>query len=184
MEMVIRTIGIKMRNYKKGQFYLFTAIVIIALLAGIIPKSVLPTTDEDVFNELNDNFIEEAVFVINNAIYINASVMDHMDSFALSFLNYARQRDTNFGFVIMLRNRNETILMNQLKDENISLQPSGGQVVWLAPGESSVLALYPSVDVNMRGSQYHFTFAENPDMQLKMLFNSHKNANIYIQELY
>ncbi|MEA3515190.1 MAG: hypothetical protein U9R34_06945 [Nanoarchaeota archaeon] len=184
MEMVIRIIGIKMRNYKKGQFYLFTAIVIIALLAGIIPMSVMPTTDEDVFNELNDNFIEEAVFVINNAIYMNASVKDSIDSFALSFLNYARQRDPNFGFVIMLQNRNETILMNQLKDGNISLQPSGGQVVWLAPGESSVAALYPSFDINMGESQYHFTFAENPEMQLKMLFNSHKNANIYIRELY
>ena len=184
MEMVIRIIRIKMRQSKKGQFYLFTAIVIIALLAGIIPQSVLPTTNEDLFNELNDNLIEEAVFVINNAIYLNASVMDSMESFALSFLNYARQRDINFGFVIMLRNRNETILMNRLKDENISLQPSGGQAILLAPGESSVTGLYPAFDFDLGESQYHFTFAENPDMQLKMLFNSHKNANIYIHELY
>ena len=174
----------KLAKNKSGQFYLFTAIILIVLLAGIMPGAVQQTIGDDVFRELNDNFVEEAVFVINNAIYWNASVMDSMDSFALSFLNYARQREDNFGFAIMLKNRNETILMNRMKDENISFHPAGSQMLWLAPGESDVVGLYPSLDIGMDESTYTFTFAENPDMQLKMLFMSYENANIYIQELY
>jgi len=174
----------KITTLKKGQFYLFTSLILIIMITGIIPMLTQSYDTEDVFLELKDNFMSEIPFTVNNALYHNTSVMESMEMFCTNFLNYARQRDHNFGFVILLRNRNETILMNRLKEENILLKPYGDPVIELSPGQASVVELYKSFELHITEGSYTFSFEDNPQMQLKMLFKSYENENVYIREVY
>ena len=176
-------IKMKITKSRKGQFYLFTSLILIIMLAAIIPKSAPVYEKEDVFLELKDNFIAEMPHVVDNALYHNTSVLQSVEMFSANFLNYARQRDHNFGFVIMLRNRNETILMNRLK-ENVSLKPYGDPVIELSPGQASAVEPYQSFMLHITDGSYLFSFSEKPQIQLKMLFKSYENDNIYIKELY
>lgn len=166
---------------KKAQFYLFTAVILIILAAGIIPKSVQVYEKGHVFNELAENFEDEIVHVVNNAIYHNISAAERIEGFSISFLNYARQRDPNFGYVLMLRDSNETIISNRLK-ESTAVKPEGDPWFSVAANDHAVTEPYDSLIVEIEDGRFGFNMSR--EVEIKILFKSVKNENIYIREVH
>jgi len=162
---------------KKGQFYLFTSLLLIILVVGIIPKSVQIYKSQNVFDELIDNFNEEIGQVINNALYNQENMTEMLDKFSTRFINYARQRDANFGYVLIMRNNNETIIINTLKEQ---ITIDAGTIINISQGDYTVVDS-DAVVVYVDDVAYNYNLEDAVDVMV--LFKSSKGEDIYIKEV-
>jgi len=85
---------------KKGQFFLIAAVLFcLAIFSITIHFNKLEERAllED-FQDLSQNYANEAPKVVNSAIEEGKDAEDNLDKFTEEFLNYARKKDPNIGF--------------------------------------------------------------------------------------
>ncbi len=98
---------------KRGQFYIFTAIIIGLAIFSIISQS--NKLEERVllenFNELSKNYADEAPKVVNEALKENpdsSMVAGELGSFTNNFIDYANTIDPQLGIVYVYKNPDGT----------------------------------------------------------------------------
>jgi len=113
---------------KRGQFFIFVAIIVALLVFTLITKS--NTIREEVtlqnFEQLSQNYLTESPKVINYAIYSVESPEVSLSSFTEEFVNkYAKNNDPNIGLVYVYNNPgNNVFIENLLNDELVSISAS------------------------------------------------------------
>ncbi len=109
---------------KRGQFFIFVAIVVALLVFTLITKS--NTIREEVnlqnFEQLSQNYLTESPKVINYAIYSVESPETELSVFSDDFKEYAAKSDPNIGLVYVYNDpgNNKVVIKNLLKDELIT----------------------------------------------------------------
>ncbi|MBU0980508.1 MAG: hypothetical protein KJ709_06895 [Nanoarchaeota archaeon] len=82
---------------KKGQFYIFTAFVLIGAVAALIPRQVDIKPPRTILNDVADNYKAEAPRVINTAIWNGTNLTPVFRQFTTEFMGYVQDRDTSIG---------------------------------------------------------------------------------------
>jgi len=162
----------RMRN-KKGQFYLFTAIILVGVAIVLLrPVSVVPEAS-DTFKKVHKNFVIESRKLINTALLEEADVAVEYDSFVNAFLLFAKTRRLDFEVFYVLVLEDEIIVKNRLTTGAELLD--FGKV--LAPGEETSFkrSVTPQSELNVRlesidlnSNIYKFNMIDK-DNQLKLL---------------
>lgn len=107
-------------KFKKAQYYIFTAIVLVIFLSGIILYPKIEKDEKDSFNMLAENFEKEAPKAINYALFNNSNATLLFADFATGFYNYAKSVDNNFQIIYVVHEKNSVFIGN-LADENTSV---------------------------------------------------------------
>lgn len=157
----------KLVSNRKAQFYLFTAIVLIAYAFSIARTEPLVQEETDAFKELYENFITESPMVINNALYQQANVSEKFEAFASAYADYARTRQPNFRLAYILRSEGNMLVGNRLGlginatlTNSTSYEISDGSTFTLAPQD---------IALEVAGISYTFTIGSEA-YQVKSLF--------------
>ena len=118
---------------KRGQFFIFVAIIVALLVFTLITKS--NTIREEVtlqnFEQLSQNYLTESPKVINYAIYsVDPSVTPEgaLSEFTEEFVGtYAQNNDPNIGLVYVYNDpaNNKVVIENLLNGEKVTINPQG-----------------------------------------------------------
>jgi len=103
-------------HHRKGQFYLFTAVILIGLAAALAITVQKPKVMDRSFELLSDNFLQEAPQVVASARYDDADVLIRFRNFSDMYLDYARSVDSQFGMVTTLQVDGRMLVVNYLGD--------------------------------------------------------------------
>jgi len=99
---------------KKGQFYIFIAILLVTYAFNIARPATLAVEKPDSFKELYSNFITESSVVVNNALYEGQNVSQAFGEFADNFAVYAVTKSPRFRFVYILKDQDKLVVANRL----------------------------------------------------------------------
>ncbi|MBI2136943.1 hypothetical protein HYU12_00310 [Candidatus Woesearchaeota archaeon] len=155
-----------MLRSKKGQFYIFAAIVLITFAFMIAKPAPKLQEKPDAFKELYQNFITESSIVVNTALYDNANVSDRYRSFADSYSQYATTKSPKFRFAYILKDDNTLVIGNRLGEElNVTLSNTSQTL-----GDKKELTTSPQkATLYIEGTKYEFTMGQET-YQAKTLF--------------
>lgn len=140
---------------KKGQLYIFTAIILIVIAFGIAQSKIPQQAQKlSLFDQLYNNFATEAPTVINEAMQQQQNVTLAFSEYAQHFESYATTRDPNFRFSYVLFTKEHVMIHNLL---GTSLTASYDQPYAL---QDSVPILLPrkkeSITLTIDGRSYDF----------------------------
>lgn len=84
--------SIRMLKDKKAQFFIFTAILLIAYSTLMLQSNkVIPEPSEN-FRDVYDNFVYESDKAVNNAVFEQEDIQEEYDRFLDNFKNYAEMK--------------------------------------------------------------------------------------------
>jgi hypothetical protein len=101
---------------KKAQFYIFTALILMAYTATLLKPTTLVTKPSKVFSETNDNFRIESKEVINNALLEQKNISKEYDSFTRQFIDYSKMRGIKLEVFLVLVSGEQVYLTNHMKN--------------------------------------------------------------------
>lgn len=117
---------------KRGQFFIFVAIILALLVFTLVSKSntIREQVSLENFEELSQNYLTESPKVINYAIYSVQSPEDKLSQFSEKFIhNYARNNDPNIGILYAYNNpdpkNQKLVIQNLLKGEKVVIDTPG-----------------------------------------------------------
>ena len=164
---------------KKGQFYLFTGIVLATfLLAIVIPRSGIGQARTG-FASLVDNFGKEEPFAVNQGIAIG-DLTDTYDAFVDDFMYYARTRYPTISIFYCVADDGMLMLRNQL-GEQVTVSGSGFRTTMDAGDEGSVnISRSETLSVEAGAASYELVMNSNR-YQTAAIFKSQDGDNIRVR---
>jgi hypothetical protein len=109
--------------YKKAQFYIFTVIILSALVMVLSIRGMETTPPKEVFDRLNENFIQEMHIVVNDAINNEKDLPTTINHHIEWFKDYAKTKNIDYEVFYALKISNEMYLFNNM-DEGLSIEGS------------------------------------------------------------
>ena len=151
---------------KKGQFYIFIAILLITYAFNIARPVPFAQEKPDVFRELYKNFITESSVVVNNALYENKNVSGKFLEFSNGYADYARTRSSQFRFAYVLKEKDMLVVGNKL---GISINLSLTNASYNVTDSSTKTIRSQDITLAVAGVNYDFAIGPEP-YQVKSLF--------------
>lgn len=155
-----------MFNNKRGQVYIFIAILLIAFAFNISRPQTLAGPKADAFRELHQNFDTESEIVINNALYRNVNVSEAYIAFTGDYFDYARTKSPKFRFLYLLKDDDSLLIGNEL---GLSVKVSVSNTSYNLTHDSKLTITPQTVTIDLEGLKYDFIFTSET-YQIKALF--------------
>lgn len=120
---------------KKGQFYLIVAVIIIAIIAGLVIKLNLARINPTPlpFTELSENFEIEAVKIIDRGIFEGKkydAIQRDLQTFITQYSGYASTKTPKIGFLYVFKYGDKLTVMNFLvKEAEVEFQEEKSQII-------------------------------------------------------
>lgn len=152
---------------RKGQFYIITAVLLIALAFGTVFSAKKIIKSERAFEELRKNYVKESAFAANQ---------DEFEDFTRKFMDYARTKDKNFKLIAVHTTSEEIQVYNAYgKTININNELS------LQDNEAGAVSKTSEVGILTDDDIYYFDATEGT---IKAIFMSEgKTAKrVYVHE--
>jgi hypothetical protein len=106
-----------MMQNKKAQFYILTAIVLIAFSLLTVHTSIEAQNDPANFKKLYYNFVFESDAAINNALYEQKGVNQEYEVFLNSFIAYSRMKNLRTEIFSVLQTGDRVYFSNKMQTE-------------------------------------------------------------------
>lgn len=169
---------------KKGQMYIFVAIILCASLVAIFAgssKLTLPTYE---FSNLKTNFVSESVFAVNLALQNSSmNLSEEHDKFIDSYLAYAKTKDSDFRILSILNFDGKTKINNVL-DQTVNITTHSTSYK-LLKNENITISNPGTVNISLSlgGNAYFYIFnttVKSSEIKQQGVFISPKGYNIRI----
>ncbi len=144
---------------KRGQVFLVAGIILALVLFSV--SVVYNDYEEKIlledFPDLSENYEREATKVVNEALLSGsnpAEVSTELDEFTSDYVDYARERDPNIGFVYVYWDRKEQnyIIRNYLKEgDPINFENNNGELDTIFPTTENALT-----DISIETGEFTF----------------------------
>ena len=95
------------RPNKKGQFYIFIALLLSSLVFTMYPFTSSVIQTEYSFQSLTQNYLSEAPKVVNSAVIKKIDVFQSFEDYTLDFIDYATTKNLNFELAYILTNKTD-----------------------------------------------------------------------------
>jgi len=105
---------------KKGQFFIFTALILIAFSTLMLSSNDVTPTPSKNFKDVYDNYVFESNKAVNNALFEGADVREEYDRFMRQFINYASQKKLTLEIFAIVADQDTYHLVNQM-DEPVTI---------------------------------------------------------------
>jgi len=164
-----------MKLYKKGQFYLFVMIILLALVTTFIVAKPHPAEIDKSMDNYFENIDREAEYVINNALYNEADVSTELDTFLMHMQELGKTRRVTLTYFYLLVNKTNATFHNAmdspifLVDYNLTI--SKDQTVIIERPDISKIAFQVSEGIpDLSNFIYKFYITEEDNQVLYLLF--------------
>lgn len=172
----------KMKNpikYKKAQFYILTAIMLIAYSTLLLQSDNVTPGSSKAFRNAYDNFVFESSAAINNALFEQADVNQEYERFLDSFISYSKMKKLNVEIFSVLETGDRVYLSNKMPNPveiiNLNQTVPPGTDTYFARENISNLVLEVRDDV-FHENIYKFT-TSNQGTESKAVLRIRKGAN-------
>jgi hypothetical protein len=163
---------------KKGQFYIFTAIVLSALLLTMSTTNH-PQTSVTSSQFLYDNFLNELPYVINSKIFASENPVTNLDVFFSDFQDYSQYHSTTLTYLYLFKNNSQLFIKNML---NTSATISIKNWTFALPRTENRTLNVSKTIINISDYETEFTFDENKTFEFKALLYFNTFDSIQIRE--
>src|SRR3989344_7397025 len=116
----------KVQLGKKGQFYLITSIILIALAFTIIQNVGAQPKSSSAFVEIADSLESDSAIVLNQAIHDQKNVTEAYQSYMKGYLQYALTLDSTVKVIYVLNLGDHMVIHN---GHQIPVNVNNGQYV-------------------------------------------------------
>ncbi|MBW2996720.1 hypothetical protein KY349_00095 [Candidatus Woesearchaeota archaeon] len=164
---------------KKAQFYILTAIMLIAYATLLLQSENVTPGSSKAFSKAYDNFVFESSAAINNALFEQADVNQEYERFLDSFISYSKMKKLNVQVFSVLETGDMVYLSNKMPNPveiinlNQTLPPDTN--TYFARENLSNLVLEVRDDV-FHENIYKFTIS-NQGTEAKAVLRIRKGAN-------
>jgi hypothetical protein len=153
---------IMFRN-KKGQFYIFMALILIGYAALLLnPFSVVPDPSYE-FKKTYNNFAFESGAALNNALFGRENVNTEYERFLNNFISYAKMKKLSIEIVSVLETGERVYVSNKMNSSvqiiNLNQTISAGVNTYFTRSNLSEVVLEVKDDV-FHENIYKFTISE------------------------
>ncbi|HII72362.1 TPA: hypothetical protein HA265_06425 [Candidatus Woesearchaeota archaeon] len=176
----------KIKHNRKAQFYIFTAIILIAYSMLLLQSfSVVPESSKT-FRNIYENFKFESSAAINNALFEQADVNDEYERFLDRFISYSKMKKTNIEVFSMLETGDRVYFSNKMNTEvriiNINETISPGSSTYFLRSDLSEAVLEVRDDV-FHENIYKFTISdEGTDAKAVLRLRKGTKSEIFVQD--
>lgn len=144
----------KIKN-KKAQFYIITAIVLIATVFLYSSTQTETPKQQNIFHEMSENYFNEAPYVLNSALLTSENMNEKMENFTRSFINYAKSRNIEMG-IIYLYSIDNIITMGNFMEETATFENTD-----LFESTTAQFNLTTNFTVSLGDNIYYFNISNN-----------------------
>ncbi len=156
---------------KKGQIYIFTALILIAIAFGVTTGRAMVKPLSPTFSQLHETFMSEATIAINNAVYEDKNVTKQLEDFTRTFSHYAKTKDPQFKFLYILAYHDKMTIHNRLgKEVSYNFQT-------LSDSSINYFDRKETITLTMDKINYPFKLNPSENVQLKAIFISEKEGD-------
>ena len=156
---------------KKGQIYIFTALILIAIAFGVTTGRVMVKPLSPTFSQLHESFMGEATIAINNAVYQNKNVSKQLEDFATLYSQYAKTKDPKFRYLYVLAYQDKMTIHNRLgKEVFYNFQTLTDNQVYYFDRKDTITLTIDKIN-------YPFKLNPSENVQLKAIFISEKEGD-------
>ena len=167
-----------MMHSRKGQVYVFVAILLIAFAFSVTRPHSASESKKDAFTELYENFERESPVVVNSALRENLNVSAEFAAFAVNYFDYARTKSPKFRFLYILRDNDALLVGNRLglsvnaSFSGASYNVSDGAILTATPGD---------LTIDVEGLDYSFSIGPEP-YQVRSIFRQQvgRERRVYV----
>ena len=170
---------------KKGQFYIFTALILIAYTATLLSSQTVIESPRKTVSELNENFVVESAQVVNTALFEGKNASKELNAFTDQFIAYAKTKGVDLQIFFIIGEGNTLFVSNKLK-KTVSLletsQPVGvQQTVYLAKNMSQLSISAPTAILQTNLVSFNIT---NEQVQIKSFvrFEKNKDSQVFVNQ--
>lgn len=172
-------INTKKRLQKKSQIYLLTAILL-CITAFIAAERVAKTRESNQEPlSLFNNFVSEAPYAINSALYADKNLSREFYQFTAKFIQYSSAKNINLSLFYVIAYNNEMFIYNGMGISS-NITTSAGERE-LDASEQTSMSLKSKISVESGGMSYNFIINENIT-QFKLVFKAsdiNNNTEVY-----
>ena len=152
---------------KRAQFYMFAAIILISFVFVIVSNnSNISKTNTKKYQTYLDNYKEEAIIVINNAVYENKNISYELRNYTEYFISYATGKDLDIGLTYLYSNNNYIYIVNYL-NYPVLINPFG---INLEKNNEVKVNFNETIVVKYHNESYYFYFSRPDEIEFKTLF--------------
>ncbi|MBT5021984.1 hypothetical protein HOK51_00925 [Candidatus Woesearchaeota archaeon] len=174
---------LKFFKNKKGQYYLFTAVILIVYAMLILRPNVGLDNPNNKLEKMKQNFEIETVTVINNALISGENVTKELDLFTDEFVDYARLSNVDLELFYLIVIDEDKTAINKMDNYvefvqiNQTLEPAGSMNV----NNDSIENFFAvNIEDDNEGTfRYLFNITNEPN-QLKYVMRVKRGNNIQI----
>ncbi len=109
----------KMFKNKRGQFYIFIAVILCSFALSLVIKSSNLSQTDSIFLFLRSNYMTEVKEVMDNSLFDGTSILDQVGNFTDYYITYAASRNVDMDVLILLSD-GETLHIKNLLDGSIT----------------------------------------------------------------
>ena len=160
---------------KKGQFYLFVMIILLAFVTTFILVKPHPAEIDQSRDKYFENIDREAEYVINGALYNQANVSTELDIFLMHMQELGKTRRVTLTYFYLLVNKTNATFHNAMDspifliDYNITM--SKDQIVVIERPDLSKIAFQVLEGIpDLSNFIYKFYITEEDNQVLYLLF--------------
>ena len=174
-----------MKN-KKAQFYIFTAIVLIAYSTLLLQAdSVIPESSKT-FHNVYDNYVFESSQVLNNALFEQTNINEEYERFLTNFISYSKMKKLSIEVFSILETDNYVYFSNHMSNPvhiiNINETVSPGGETYFLREDISEAVLEVRDDV-FHENIYKFTISQQgTDAKAVLRVKKGAKREIFVQE--
>ncbi len=164
---------------KKAQFYIFTAIVLSAILVTMTTTHKQQSPETNTI-DLYDNFIDELPYVVNSKIFNSKDPVSNIDLYLRDFKDFSDYHSTTFTYLYIFKNHTKMFIKNKLNNsayitvKNFSFT--------LQPNENRTLTVSDAI-VNTSSRETFIDFNSSIAFEFKGIFSFTTFDSIQIREL-
>ncbi len=163
----MRTISSTGEKMKKGQMYIFAAVILCILAVTLLGAYSRVDTPDPAVRQLQDNFVYESRQVINQAFVADEEVDERFDTFVADYIDYVKSRNLRFLIAYAISRENTTRIVNLLNEQLIVVV--GGNETALDEDDSLTIGTPDSFSLSVGGRDYEYNITPTPDIQVKLL---------------
>jgi hypothetical protein len=174
-----------MKN-KKAQFYIFTAILLIAYSMLLLQSyNVVPEASKN-FKQVYDNFVFESSAALNNALFEQEDINEEYERFLQSFISYSKMKKLSIEVFSILETGDRVYFSNKMSNSvriiniNETIPPDSNTYFPRSNLSEAVLEVRDDV---FHENIYKFTISnEGTDAKAVLRVQKGAKREIFVQE--
>ncbi|PIN69255.1 hypothetical protein COV93_06270 [Candidatus Woesearchaeota archaeon CG11_big_fil_rev_8_21_14_0_20_43_8] len=149
---------------KKGQFYIFLCLVLLAYIATLSPSLDISQGKATSYSIARDNYLTECTHVINNALFEKQNVTSQLDYFTQVYIDYQEVQGLSVS-VIYLLSMDDTLYVRNYYKDSVIITPSGETAI----GKDTMHEFQRMSQVAINASKYeYYTFNIDVSKQIDL----------------